>query len=420
MQIEKLWKLKGFHGFFYLLPFAKSRKGVDFCLCILYNALANRNRTSPKIQRTKGRPPVKKLSHFSKGMGIGGWLTNYKRLAMLPENKRFVITDGDLEHFDTYITENDVKNIASMGFDHIRLGFDQIVLESEPYVYRDHIFELIERFAAWCETYDVRLILNMHKALGSYCDVAESYSLFDSEELQNRFTALWVEFERRFSGRPDIMFELLNEVRDVKPELWNNLYLATIKALRAVSPTRDIIVGTICWNSASALKHLVVLEDDEHVHYTFHIYDPFEFTHQRCVLNAQQLFYNRALSYPCDDMDRYRDYYRIDGRTDPYPADMKRMDKNYLRKVLQGAVDFVAAHPDKILWCGEFGTIRHTDLASRINWMRDVISICKEYDMPYSVWNYLSTPNDGNRFSLMDDDRREVLSKELLDVLLGK
>ena len=99
---------------------------------------------------------------------------------------------------------------------------------------------------------------------------------------------------------------------------------------------------------------------------------------------------------------------------------MKRMDKNYLRKVLQGAVDFVEAHPDKILWCGEFGTIRHTDLASRINWMRDVISICKEYDMPYSVWNYLSTPNDGNRFSLMDDDRREVLSKELLDVLLGK
>ena len=95
MQIEKLWKLKSFHGFFYLLPSAKSRKGVDFCLCILYNALANRNRTSPKIQRMKGRPPMKKLSHFSKGMGIGGWLTNYKRLAMLPENKRFVITDGN-------------------------------------------------------------------------------------------------------------------------------------------------------------------------------------------------------------------------------------------------------------------------------------------------------------------------------------
>ena len=54
MQIEKLWKLKGFHGFFYLLPPAKNCKYIDFRLCILYNALANRNRTSPKIQRTKG------------------------------------------------------------------------------------------------------------------------------------------------------------------------------------------------------------------------------------------------------------------------------------------------------------------------------------------------------------------------------
>lgn len=53
MQIEKLWKLKGFHGFFYLLPSAKSRKGVDFCLCILYNALANRNRTALKSNERK-------------------------------------------------------------------------------------------------------------------------------------------------------------------------------------------------------------------------------------------------------------------------------------------------------------------------------------------------------------------------------
>ena len=48
---------------------------------------------------------MKKLSHFSKGMGIGGWLTNYKRLAMLPENKRFVITDGDHENIVAYYTE---------------------------------------------------------------------------------------------------------------------------------------------------------------------------------------------------------------------------------------------------------------------------------------------------------------------------
>ena len=85
-----------------------------------------------------------KFTGFEHGMGIGGWLTNYKRFNVLPNDKRLVLTVGDFEHFDTYITEKDVAYIASLGMDHIRLGFDQIVVESVPYTYRDHIFELIK------------------------------------------------------------------------------------------------------------------------------------------------------------------------------------------------------------------------------------------------------------------------------------
>jgi len=76
--------------------------------------------------------------------------------------------------------------------------------------------------------------------------------------------------------------------------------------------------------------------------------------------------------------------------------------------------------PDKILWNGEFGTIRHAPKASRVAYMRDVVSLCKEHGIPWCVWNYLSTPNDGNRFSLVDDDTREILSKDLLDACLGQ
>ena len=52
--------------------------------------------------------------------------------------------------------------------------------------------------------------------------------------------------------------------------------------------------------------------------------------------------------------------------------------------------------------------------------MRDMISLLLEWDIPYSVWNYLSTPNDGNRFSLVDDDRREMLSDNLHKIILGE
>ena len=50
---------------------------------------------------------------FERGMGIGGWLTNYKRFNVLPDEWKMKITVGDMEHFRSYITEEDVKNSAS-------------------------------------------------------------------------------------------------------------------------------------------------------------------------------------------------------------------------------------------------------------------------------------------------------------------
>ena len=37
----------------------------------------------------------------------------------------------------------------------------------------------------------------------------------------------------------------------------------------------------------------------------------------------------------------------------------------------------------------------------------------------YCVWNYLSTPNDGNRFSLVGDDTRKILSDNLAEIIKG-
>ena len=166
---------------------------------------------------------MKKFIGFEHGMGIGGWLTNYKRFNVLPEERRLCLTIGDMEHFASYITEADVKYIKSLGMDHIRLGFDQIVVEEKPYVYREEIFKHIDNFISWCEKYGLNVVLNMHKAVGNYCDIKEEANLLDDEELQNRFIALWIAFEKRYANNNGIAFELLNEVRKVDPEKWNVL-----------------------------------------------------------------------------------------------------------------------------------------------------------------------------------------------------
>ena len=361
---------------------------------------------------------MKKIDKMQRGMGIGGWLTNYKRFNVLPPDKRMQITIGDMEHFESYITESDIAYIASLGVDHVRLGFDQIVVEDKPYVYREEIVSLLKNFVAWCRKYDLRPVLNMHKAIGNYCDILDECGLMQDEELQNRFVALWSMLEDEFKNQNDVVFELLNEAVNSTPDEWNAVAKKAIDAIRQKNTERLLVVGGVEWNNPPALPY-VKIYDDENIIYTFHCYAPHEFTHQRGVLQAPQLFYNRKMPYPCDDIERYRDYHRVVYSANEYEK-YDRMDISFLRDYLAPVKDFINDHPDKILWCGEFGTIRHANLEWRENWMRDMITILKEWDIPYCVWNYLSTPNDGNRFSLVDDDERKILSEELHRIIRGE
>jgi len=357
---------------------------------------------------------------FSRGIGMGGWLTNYKRFNVLPDNWRLPITIGDLEHFDSYITEADVARVKGWGFDHIRLGFDQIVLEETPFRYRERTFRKIDDFVGWCQRYGVNVVLNLHKAVGNYCDIKEKTELLDDSALQDRFVALWLEIERRYHGFPDLAFELLNEVRDVDPKKWNALADRALKAIREKNPSRWVVIGSTCWNSPGKLKDLQ-LWDDPRVVYTFHMYEPFDFTHQRGVLQSAPLYYNRVMPYPTADVERYREAVRLrDPKSDGAYRGVSSIDRSFMKGRLAGALAFAKAHPDKILWNGEFGTIRHAPKAARAAYMRDIVSICREAGIPWCVWNYLSTPNDGNRFSLVDDETREFLTQDLLKACLGK
>lgn len=354
----------------------------------------------------------------TRGMGLGGWLTNYKRFNVLPQERRMVLTVGDFEHFDTFITERDVERIVAWGFDHVRIGFDQIVLEEQPGVWCERTFKKLDEFIGWCAKHKLNVVLNLHKAVGNYCDIKENISLMDSVPLQQRVIALWLEIERRYHNQPNLAFELLNEVRDVNPQKWNEFADAMVQAIRSKNPTRQIVIGSTQWNHMGTLKDLKIW-DDANIIYTFHMYMPPEFTHQRGVLQADPLFYNRTVFYP-DTLERIRDYRRVVYKdSNPY-ANETAFDKSFLAHQLAPAFKFAAAHPDKVLWLGEFGTIRHAPKASRVAYMRDVIDLVKSNGIPWCVWNYLSTPNDGNRFSLVDDDTRTFLSPELLRACLGE
>jgi hypothetical protein len=361
---------------------------------------------------------MKRWIGFEHGIGIGGWLTNFKRFTVIPLKKMLDLTKGDFYHFDSFITEKDIKYISSLGADHIRLGFDQYVLEEVPGTFREHMLDIVENFVKWCNKHKLNVVLNLHKAIGTYApDDSETISLMTNRQAQQDFIAFWVNMEKHFANYPNVAFELLNEVRNVEPKLWNDLAEETIAAIRKINKTRQIVVGSSCWNSASLLKDLKIF-DDEYVIYTFHMYEPFIFTSQRGVLVENSCYYNGVFTYP-SDVEPYRDFIRAVEHREGL-LNYQKIDKQFLRDKLQPAFDFVNQHPDNILWCGEFGCIRHIDLNSRENWFNDVVSLLIENNIPYAIWNYLSTINDGNKYSLVDDDKRKILSKRLKNIIRGK
>lgn len=362
---------------------------------------------------------MKPFESMKRGMGVGGWMTNYKRVRFLPADRAFEITVGDREHFERYLTRWDIQNIKSFGMDHIRIPFDQVVIEeySKPGVYREDMLKLLDRVIGWSLEEGLEVVLNLHHAIGCYCDFAEGSSLLEDASLQDRMVRMWEMLEDRYHDL-GIVFEILNEVTTQDAAAWNRLAVRCVEALRAKNPTRRIIVGSASWNSPNYLKDLVVFDDDN-IGYTYHFYGPNAFTHQRTTINPWQYQYNREIPYPGDN-SYYKDFAQFSGADpaefDAYPI----VGREYVENALKPAVDWKKAHPDKFLWFGEFGTIRHARLEWRENWMRDVIRYTVENDIPFSSWNYLSTPYDCNRFSLVTDDERRIVSPEMLRLIQGK
>ncbi len=362
------------------------------------------------------------MKHFEKlnrGMGIGGWMTNYKRVRFLPADRAFEITIGDREHFDRYITRWDIQNIRSFGMDHIRIPFDQVVIEEfdKPFSYREDMLKLLDRVIDWSLQEGFEVVLNLHHALGCYCDFAEGSTLMENEGQQERVIRMWEMLEDRYHDL-DIIFELLNEVTTGDADKWNDFAGRMVAAVRAKNEKRRIIVGSCSWNSVDGLKALRLF-DDEYVGYTYHFYEPHVFTHQRTTIIPGQYLYNREIPYPGDN-SYYNDYSAFVGG-DPHAYDAYPViGRKYIEDRLRPAAEWKAAHPDKFLWFGEFGTIRHANTAWRENWMRDVIRFHVENNIPFSSWNYLSTPYDCNRFSLVTDDERRIISPTILNLIQGK
>lgn len=208
---------------------------------------------------------------FQKGVNLGGWIS------------QFAVFDE--KHFNTFITENDIRTIAKLGFDHVRVPIDYTVLEDEEGNLRESGFNHLSDCRRWCETCGLSMLIDLHECYGYSFDPLKSgmdrKRFFYDESLQKRFLKLWKEIAVRFAPwQEQVAFEPLNEV--VLPEVsdaWNTLAGRYIRMMRTIVPKSYIVVGGVRYNNVLSVPLLDLPADDRLV-YNFHCYEPMIFTHQ--------------------------------------------------------------------------------------------------------------------------------------------
>lgn len=343
---------------------------------------------------------MKRLEGFQRGVDLGGWLSQGKL---------------DKKHLDTFITEPDIERIASWGVDHVRLPVDFENIETENGEEKTEGYVYIDNCISWCRKYGLNMVLDLHKTCGYIFDDMEySSDFFTSKPLQDRFIRLWERLASRYAKDADIvMFELLNEiVKFDVADIWNEIAIRCIKAIRQFAPTAKILYGGVGFNAVTAVK-LLAPPVDENIVYNFHCYEPMVFTHQSAYwIDTMPRDYH--IGYP-ESVEKYMEETRkvagamLGTFADPDKT-ITSFGPEFFADLFKEAVA-VAEKYNVSLYCGEYGVIDQAPAEDTVRWFEDIHAAFEKYGIGRAVWSYKEMD-----FGLIDEHYEGVLSR-LIELL---
>lgn len=170
------------------------------------------------------------------------------------------------QYKENYITEADIRFIASTGANTIRLPFNYKLFTDEDYMGLTNNlgegFRWIDKVVEWCRKAGLYLILDMHDCPGSQTgdNIDDGFGypwLFESEKSQLLFCDIWQQIARRYRNETVILgYELMNEPiahyfknKEELNQRLEPLYKRAVKAIRSVDRNHVVLLGGARWNS---------------------------------------------------------------------------------------------------------------------------------------------------------------------------
>lgn len=256
-----------------------------------------------------------------------------------------------------YIEDEYFQLIADAGFDSVRLPirWETRAAATSPWTIDPVFLDRIDHLVDLALDAELAIIIDFHHFEDLYNDPAGN---------TDRFVALWEQIAAHYSSAPrEVFFELQNEPHNaLTTEVWNDLFPLALDTIRDTNPDRMVIVGPGFWYGAWQLESLI-LPDDPALIGTFHMYEPFQFTHQGAEwVSGSDAWLGTTWQ----------------GRPDEVDPILQTMDL---------ASEWADA-TDVPLLMGEFGAYEKADLESRERWTRYVREEAERRGFAWSYWEF--------------------------------
>jgi endoglucanase len=163
---------------------------------------------------------------------------------------------------DTYITEDDIRFIKSVGFNMVRIPLHWRLFMTDDGAVEGEGWKLLDRAVGWARASGLYVILDLHAAPGGQTginhDDGPGYPLMFYVPRHRALTVkLWRAIAARYAGDRTILgYDILNEpiapyhdVATLNPRL-EPFYKEVTEAIRAVDPGRIVILAAGQWSSS--------------------------------------------------------------------------------------------------------------------------------------------------------------------------
>lgn len=295
-----------------------------------------------------------------------------------------------------WITENDLRFIARLGFDHVRLPIDEKEMWNEDGSQNADAFALLVKAIGWARANHLRVIVDLHTVRTHHFNAVNegmaANTLFTDPKAQDAFIHLWRQLSEKLRAFPvsDVAYEIMNEPVADNPEDWNQLVAKAHAALRQLEPNRVIVIGSNRWQIPQTLPLLKVPAGDKNIILSTHTYSPLLFTHYTAEWTPAKI-YTGPVHYPgpvvtqadLDDLMK-----KMGGnQKDLFATALDNWGPQRIAQELEPAIRR-AKELGLQLYCGEFGCLPTVPRADRLAYYRDIVGVMESNGMAWANWEY--------------------------------